>query len=25
VSGRHPDLLGLHNLLMDLRIPGITA
>jgi aminoglycoside/choline kinase family phosphotransferase len=25
VSGRHPGLQGLHNLLMDLRIPGITA
>jgi N-acetylmuramate 1-kinase len=25
VSGRHPGLHGLHNLLMDLRIPGITA
>jgi aminoglycoside/choline kinase family phosphotransferase len=25
VSGRHPELRGLHNLLMDLRIPGITA
>ena len=25
VSGRHPALHGLHHLLMDLRIPGITA
>jgi hypothetical protein len=25
VSGRHPALHGLHRLLMDLRIPGITA
>jgi aminoglycoside/choline kinase family phosphotransferase len=25
VSGRHPALHGLHKLLMDLRIPGITA
>jgi len=25
VSGRHPVLSGLHNLLMDLRITGITA
>ena len=25
VSGRHPALQGLHDLLMDLRIPGITA
>ena len=25
VSGRHPALQGLHHLLMDLRIPGITA
>ena len=25
VSGRHPALRGLHHLLMDLRIPGITA
>ena len=25
VSGRHPALHGLHHLLMDLRIPGVTA
>lgn len=25
ISGRHPELRGLHNLLMDLRITGITA
>jgi len=25
VSGRHPELRGLHHLLLDLRIPGITA
>jgi aminoglycoside/choline kinase family phosphotransferase len=25
VSGRHPELRGLHNLLMDLCIPGVTA